>query len=274
MDKTNLLPTLTAVRMMWAMTGKFPKEESSKISAAYVEDELKSIVDQAANAGPEEKSYITAAVATMKSSLRSLDTIYKGREKNLTENEKLRDTYRETIEEKIKFGNSMKDFLKSLPTMTIGATGGLTLAKMLGLSDIYLFIFSLGLAAVGYLVNLMFVKQARRQTQKLLMAQDYEHTLYFDQYLRRVKLVLLSLFLDLERIHKKVFETNYESTKPQSVEKFIDEILKGVAPTYCTYAYKHMQEQKITPEMWAKCECGKEELNQLCEFWIAEAKKE
>lgn len=116
MAKTALLPTVTAVRMVWAMTGRFSNDEPSKTMALYVDDELKSIEAQAQAQGtsPEEKSYVTSTIATMKASLRSLDIAYKGRTLNFQENEKLRAAYLESVKESLDFGNSARDFLKSL----------------------------------------------------------------------------------------------------------------------------------------------------------------
>ena len=211
MSKSALLPTVTAVRMAWAMTGKF-SDDVSKTIAAHVEDDLKSIEDPASNAGPDEKSYVTSAVATIKSSLRSLDIVYKGRELNFKENDTLRQAYLDSAKDSLDFGNKAKDFLKSLPTMTIGAAGSVTVAQAIGASNFALWGIGLCLAGVGYGVQWWFVKKARRQTQILYLSQDYERDLYYAQYVDRVTNMYLGLFLDLERIHKRVYNENYEVT--------------------------------------------------------------
>lgn len=270
MAKTTLLPTATAVRIVWGMTGKFSDDEQSRTMATYVEDALKHIEEQAQAQGvnPKEKSYVTSAIATMKASLRSLDIVFKGRTLNFEENEKLRATYLESVKESLNFGNKAKDFLKSLPTMTIGAAGGVTVAQVLGVSETVLWGLGLVLAALGYLVNLRFVRLARHQTQMLYVAQDYERDLYYDQYVSRVTDILLGLLLDLERIHKRVFQENYEAkTIPSALEGIINEILVGVRSTFCPYAHKHMRNKKITPELWTLCESGNVEAMRLCPLW-------
>ncbi|MFH1940994.1 MAG: hypothetical protein ABIL68_02725 [bacterium] len=270
MAKTALLPTVTAVRMVWAMTGKFSKEEPSKTMATYVEDSLKDIEEQARakHVSQQEKSYIISAVATMKASLRSLDTAYKGRELNFKENEKLRETYLESVKESLNFGNTMQDFLKSLPTMTIGAAGGVTVAQAVGISGVTLWGLGLILAAMGYLINLGFVRSARKKTQMLYVIQDYERGLYYEQYVERVSIILLGLFLDLERIHKRVFQENYEAdTKPAAIEKIVDDILAGVHSTFCPYVHKHIAEKKVTPALWTLCESGDKEAVRMCSQW-------
>ena len=268
MAKTNLLPTVTAVRMVWAMTGKFSAEESSKSMATYVEDLLKKVEDRAAESGEPEQGYILAAVTTMKSSLRSLDTVYKGRELNFKENEKLRQAYLDSVKESLDFGNKARDFVKSLPTMTIGAAGGITIAQALGLNDLAIWGAGIGLAALGYLINLWFVRIARRKTQMLYVVQDYERGLYYDQYLIRVRIILLGLYLDLERIHKRIFGENYETdTTPGANADLIDNIMSGLASTFCKYTHEHMDKKVITPELWSMCESGNAEVVKRCKHW-------
>ena len=100
------------------------------------------------------------------------------------------------------------------------------------------------------------------------MTQDYERGLYYDQYVRRVAEILLGLFLDLERIHRRVFQDNFETDMtPAAVEKIVKGTLAGVRPTLCRYTHKHMRENKITPELWTLCESGNLEAVGMCPLW-------
>lgn len=268
MSKTALLPTGTAVRMVWAMTGKFSNDDSSKDMARYIEETLNSIEGKASKLGPTEESYITSAIATMKACLRSVETAYKGRELNFKENEKLRTAYLESVKESLDFGNKINDLLKSLPTMTIATLGGVTLAEWFGMSGINLWGLGIFLAAAGYLVNLWFVRNARNRTQILYVSQDYERDLYYEQYLNRVKESFKGLYSDLERIHLRVFNENYEvKSDPAQIKDYVDSILAGVCPTFCKHIHTHMYEQKITPKLWAWCECGDAETTKKCPLW-------
>jgi hypothetical protein len=270
MAKTTLLPTATAVRMVWALTSRFSDDESSQTMANYTEDTLKRIEDQSQGQaiGAEERSYVAAAVATMKASLRSLETVYKGRTLNFSENEKLRTAYLDSVKESLNFGSKAKDFLNSLPAMTVGAAGGVTLAHLLGISETLMWGIGLVLAALGYMVNWWFVRLARERTQMLYVEQDYDRSLYYDQYIRRVRSILHGLFLDLERIHLRVFQENCEpDVGPSRVEGLIHDILAGVCPTLCPYAHKHMREKKILPDLWALCESGTPEAVAKCPHW-------
>jgi hypothetical protein len=267
MAKTALLPTVTAVRMAWAMTGKFSDDES-KIIAAYVEDELKNVEGEASKIGPKEKSYVKSAVATIKASMRSLNIIYKSRELNFKENEKLREAYLKSITENLDFGKQASDFLRSLPAMVIGGAGGVTVADAVGLSGVMLWGVGLGLAGLGYLVQSYFVRRGRRQTQMLYVSQDYERNLYYEQYINRARDILQGLFLDLERIHKRIFGENYEvKIEPSAVKILVDAMLAGVTPTFCQFVHQHMKEKKVTPELWTKCECGNADAVRTCPFW-------
>jgi len=237
----------------------------------YVEDSLKQIEDRALESTPEEKGYVISAVATMRASLRSLDNAYKSRALNFEENEKLRQAaYLDSIKESLDFGEKVQDLLKSLPTMTVAAAGGVTILQLLPqeFSTAELWGTGVGLAALGYLVNLWFVDRARRQTQMLYVRQDYERNLYYDQYVRRAVDIIYGLMLDLERIHKRIFSENYETNITSgALEKIIEQILAGVRSTFCPYAHKHMREKKIIPNLWALCESGHPESTKMCPHW-------
>lgn len=264
MSQTFLLPPVSAVRMVWARTGMFSNDEHSKISAVLTEAALKNIRERA-EADDKERKYVNSAIATMDATLRSLDIIHKGRELNFEENEKLRKAYLDSVQENLEFGKKAGDFLKSLPAMVIGGAGGITVAQYFKISDINLWAIGLALASIGYIVNLKVIRLMRKRTQMLYVVQDYERGLYYDQYVTRVATTLTSLYLDLDRIHKNVFEQSY----PVDVEvsDIIGEMLKGVRPTFCKYIHKHIKEKKMKPELWTLCETGKEGAVETCPRW-------
>ena len=184
MAMTNLLPPFTAVRLAWALTGAFSNDPESKLSAVMAETTLKDIQDRA-KSNDRENKYIVSAIATINSSQRSLDTVYKGRQLNFEENEKLREAYLDEVRESLDFGKKAKDFIQSLPAMTIGAVGGITLTRAIAEwvsqisntqvdTELLTWGFGLFFAAVGYLVNLQYVRNARDRTQQLYVEQDYE----------------------------------------------------------------------------------------------------
>ena len=264
MLQTFLLPPVSAVRMVWARTGMFSDDEHSKISAVLTDAALKNIRERA-EADDKERKYVNSAIATMDATLRSLDIIHKGRELNFEENEKLRKAYLDSVKENLEFGKKAGDFLKSLPAMVIGGAGGITVAQYFKISDINLWAIGLALASIGYIVNLEVVRLMRKRTQMLYVVQDYERSLYYDQYVTRVATTLTSLYLDLDRIHKNVFEQSY--SVDVEVSNIIGEMLKGVRPTFCKYIHKHIREKKIKPELWTLCETGKEGAVEKCPRW-------
>lgn len=261
MAQTKLLPPVTAIRIAWARTGEFSDDDQSKVNAKIVENDLKTIIDLADKQPDEnEKMYVRNASALMDACARNLDIIHKKRELDFEENNKIRDEYLEDVKENLDFGNKAKDVLKSLPTMGIASVGGISLIETLKGTGIQLdqwqiWSIGAGLAAAGYLVNLFIVRATRRYKQKLFVSQDYERGLYFSQYVSRVKMVLVSLFLDLNRIHKNVFGDVY--SKDDDAVEIVGEMLKGVLPLFCPYIHKHMMDKKITPQLWPLCETGK-----------------
>lgn len=268
MATTILLPPVTAVRMVWALTGAFSTDEHSKQSAVLVEAALKDL-KQRAESDEKERQYVVSAIATMDASRRSLDVVYKGRELNFSENAKLREAYLKSVQENLEFGKKARDFIKSLPSMTIATAGSVTVAQALGLKGLTLWGIGLVLAALGYLVNLAIVRSMRKRTQRLYVEQDYERNLYYDQYVTRVMLTLTSLYLDLDRIHKNIFGQTYP-VEASGVGDIIAEMLHGVRPTFCQYIHKHMSEGKITPELWSRCEAGSAIAISSCLHWLGE----
>ena len=264
-----LLPPVTAVRMAWALTGAFANDEHSKQSAVIVENALKDIRERA-QSDPMENKYVISALATLDACRRSLDTVYKGRNLNFDENEKLRTAYLDSVKEGIEFGKKAQAFVKSIPAMTISAATGVTVAQALKLNDLNLWAVGLVLAAVGYLINLYFVRWARDRTQQLYVSQDYERNIYYDQYITRVDVILTSLYLDLNRIHKNVFGSQYPLDGIDA-GPIVDEILRGVRPLMCSYVHKHTREKKITPELWPLCETGASEAVKACKWWEGKA---
>jgi hypothetical protein len=271
-EHSDLLPPFTAVSMMWACTGKFAKEDQSKKIAELTNESIKDIEELAeAHADPREKRYIRAAIPTMSSCMRSLDTIYKGRQLNFKEVDKIRDVYLENVKENLEFGKSAKDFLKSLPTMTVSTAGGLSLIQILGpVSPPILWGLGLAFAGAGYIINWVIVRSSRKRTQKLYIKEDYDRDLYYDQYITRVESTLRSLYRDIDRIHKNVFGKRYPVEAGENSEKIVSDLLAGVRPTFCTYIQKHMYKKLITPELWSLCETGDEEAIEQCPLWEGE----
>ncbi len=269
MAATTLLPPVTAVRMTWARTGAFPGDEHSKHSTLLAEAALKQIRDRAEN-DDLERAYVNSAIATMDACLRNLATIYKGRELNFEENGKLRKAYLESVKENLEFGNKARDFLKSLPSMAVTAGGGVTVIEAIGIDRIPIWALSLLLAGLGYLVNLIVVRKMRRRTQMLYVKEDYDRDLYFEQYVRRVSATLETLYLDLDRIHRNIFKSPYPVDR--SAKEITDGLLSGVGTTFCRYMHKHMNEKRITPELWPVCESGNPEATESCRFWSLEQK--
>lgn len=99
----------------------------------------------------------------------------------------------------------------------------------------------------------------------LLVQQDYDRNLYYEQYMSRVAMTLTSLYLDLDRIHQVVFGAPYPVSDGNTTA-IVDNLLKGVRPTMCKYAHKHMRHRVITSDLWALCEGGGVPATQ-CRYW-------
>lgn len=268
MTQTALLPPFTALRLAWALTGKFSKESAaSQEIAVLAEKVIKDIQEQAQRMAGPEQQYINGAVFALEASQRTLDTIYKGRELNIQENNQLRSVSMENIKDNLEFGKKAQDFLKSWPTMTVTTGAGLvTTAQLVHLTAWQLLLVGLGLAGIGYFINLWIVRLMRRRQEELYIAQDYDRNLYFEDYVTKVRTALVSLYLDLDRIHYNAFGQTYPISPPQEVAEIVEEIVKGLRGNLCRYIHKHKMEKKITPELWPRCETGGTSA-QHCPLW-------
>ncbi len=122
MSASTTLAPFTAIRLAWAIAGKFSSQPEGKLSAQVSEQTLKDISARAAK-DPKEQSYVSQSEATIQAAIRGLEIILKGRNLNFDENEKLRKAYMENVQEGIQFGSKAKDYLKALPTMAIAGPG-------------------------------------------------------------------------------------------------------------------------------------------------------
>lgn len=268
MAHTTLLSPLSALRITWAQTGNFSDDPHSRQTALEAENALKGI-EQLAKKSDRENLFVGNAIGSMKASLRSLDIIYKSRQDNFRENEKLRASYMQSITDSLEFGKKAEDFLKSLPTMTLTAAGGVTIGQLFGLSSVYIWALALGAGAAGYMLNLWYVNRSRRLTQMHLIQHDYDRNLYYKQYIDRVALVLMSLYYELDRIHTNVFGSSYPLDN-NNLPDLVDDILGGVKPTLCKFVHAHIREGKITPELWPMCETGVDQVVKTCPYWMTE----
>jgi hypothetical protein len=254
--------------MAWALTGDFTDNPESKSIASDTVTTLKDIEDKAEKANVKEREYVNGAIATIEATRRTLDTIYKGRQLNFDENEKLRSVKLGKINDAVEFGKSAKDYLKSLPTMAITSGAGvITLDKLIGnLDDWMLWGIGLGAAGIGYFINLGIVRWSKSMMMREYVAADYDRNMYYEQYLVRLRTALINLYNDVDRLHKKSFEERYQLEKSENAATIVDGLMAGAMPTMCRFVEKHLKSGKITPDLWTRCETGGERAHE-CKYW-------
>lgn len=327
-----LLPPLTAVQMVWALTGLFSKERpiqnfypfskeknssagsqgdeernrknpDNKENSTDTEEKKKGkeenekektskngyfpfptpLVGKAledirmcAGNDPAKNLYVDRVLAAMDASLRSLNTIYKGRNLNFDENTALRGAYLKSMKESIKYGFELKDLFKTLPTTTtVGVAVGGVLAKLSIPGDGFLPIIVIS-TALGFLIGWVLIRRKGQETQKLHIRQDFERKFYFCSYLRQVHKVLESLYEDVCLIYKDIYHEKYLEGKEEKKEEkdTITRMLAGMMPKICECAPRHLIEKKIKPELWTICETGNMNIiKENCKVWKEENKK-
>jgi len=278
-----LLDPLTAVRLVWAITGGFPKsrllkkkEEAdlkesdtpptalthySNINADEANILLTKIVTESEKDVPE-KEYVTKSVIAMRASLRNLGTIYNGRELNFKENEVLRDAYVESIKASIEFGKNIKDYAIGIPTAVVGALASVGVSlilsdltgKQLNSTDLYLVAIVFGL--LGYLYYWVQIKIGYHANFRDLMQQELERDVYYEQYLYRVHRQLQELFTELNTIHYEVFHNPYSENSETEGREAITNLIKNLCPTACENVCYCSREKGTNTDRWAWCETG------------------
>jgi hypothetical protein len=262
MEKTSLLAPATAIRIVWTCTEAFSKRRSSQPSV-LIEEALQDIKELAEE---DEKMYILRVKFAMSASLRSIHTIYKCRNLNFDENEKLRAASLEYVKENIEFGTKLRDFSKALPGMVIGGAGGYKVAQAFTFPDFSLAIIAvLGILA-GFLVNWKFIAWRTEKNKEIYVQQDYDRNLYYEQYLNKVAEILESLYKGVNQIHKNFFG-GYYPVEEEAVSVVNDIIVTEARPRHCDYFHEHMREGIITPKLWPLCETGVEKAVKECMYW-------
>ena len=264
--QTKLLPPFAAVRLTWALTAQFPKGAESHNISVLADKILKDIHSQAQD-GPEQE-YVDSTIAIIMASMRTLDTIYKHRELNFDENEKLRSVALDNARENLEFGKKASDFVKSLPAMAVTTgTGVITASEVGGMEPLQLWMLGILLAGLSYWINLRVVRWWHAKKEQLYFNEDYERNLYFEHYVTRVRTTLTSMYLDIDRVHERVFKKPYPLKPPEKVSDIVEGTLENIKPTMCNHVHKHMKEGKITAKLWPLCEIGGKTDGKKCDLW-------
>ena len=264
---TDLLSPSEAVQLAWALSSEFNTEERSKMPASEAKSNIKLIKSQAQTSNnPQQQKYVSQAIASIYASLRSLDIVYKGRNLNFDDNEKLRQAFLDGVKQDVDFGTKAKDIVRSLPAMVLGGAGGLTVGQitqnLFGLTDILLGALFLAGIGISYPAYAVYVRYKRKQKLQCYIAQDYERNLYYYEYVERVETILTELYDDLNSIHQDVFQAPYQN--PPQNRNVVTGIIKGLKSNFCENIHRHMKEKSITPELWSICEAGNKIAIQCC----------
>lgn len=207
----------------------------------------------------QEKIYIGRSVVAMRAALCNLQTIYDGRELNFKENGVLRKAHLASIERSIEFGKSLKDFgvlaVSGIISGTIALGGSLLIDKLLGVSfsSTDLFIISIIFGLFGFFLYWVMMKYGYKNQLKEYIKRDHERTLYYEQYLFRVRRQLIELYKELIIIHNEVFETDYTA---ETKRKDIETLIGVICPTWCKHVDKCICQYDLSSDEWVWCETG------------------
>jgi len=254
-EVTAFLSPSTSVRLVWAMTGGSTKETESKEIAVLAKRELDDAIAKGKEGGEAERAYVRGATAAIYAAMRSLDTIYKGRQLNFDENEELRSEILKGYTESSQFGQKAGDLLKSIPSMAVASGAGtVTLTQVFDLPGWAVLSLGLGTAGLGFFINMLVVRSFAYRKQLNYICQDHERNKYYQQYIDRVRLTLFSLYMDTDDLHKEFFGAAYSVVKKEDPRQVVENVLKGDLPTECQYVDKCLRLGRIKADQWAICE--------------------
>ena len=265
---TRCLTPMTAVEITWARTGKFSSSPHSEAMGNKADARLK-IIEENASKEPKKHDYVQQVVSAMDATHRTLDTIYKGRELNFKENEKLRQSSLDSIQDVIQFGTRGKDLVRSLPGLAIGSAGGVTLLNVFypGGSPPGYATWGIGVvaAALGFLVYQAAMLLSRRWKEQNYIREDYDRGLYYQQYVQRTERALRGLYDEACAAHRRVFDEDVCGDDGAALDRYLD----ALQPTFCPYVHEHMRLGVVRCKHWPMCETGgpPESNRDACDWW-------
>ena len=255
MAKTRFLTPLSAVRLLWGATRGFTNDAIKDVYTDYIQPEIDKLLELTKD-NDKEIRYIRQLGIQLTAAIRNAGIIYKGRQLNYNENKKLREAYLKSLEKDYDLTGQLKELLKSLPSIGIGGAGGIVLLQSSTQSPgtfEQLFV-AFSFAGIAYLIQKLVEKALLYNKQMNYIRQDYETTLYYENYLSRMENALKELYENLEIIHEHIFEERYH--EKEDVGELIKKMIQEVRPTRCPLIDKHMKSGKINPDYWHLCETG------------------
>jgi hypothetical protein len=271
MKKTNLLPPLSAVYLIWGTTRKFADTSNTDSFDTTIKPYFDNLLKEALN-NNQETQYLNQAYALMMASMRNVIIIYKGRQLNYSENKLIRETYLEALKTELNITSQLKDLLKSLPAITIGGVSGLVVAEKTDTASGSLkqWLYAMVFAIAGYVARYLYAQFTTYRKQKNFVRQDYETTIYYNHYLIRMEEVMINMYRRLEEIHEKVFDQKYD--KNSQSEDSIKELFLEIQPIQCPLLNLHINTYKVTPNRWQMCEVGLP-LAESCKYYRKRKKR-
>jgi len=211
---------------------------------------------------PEVKEDLLESITAIQMSVRNLGTIYSGRELNFQQNDKFRKAYLDSITEDIKFGDNIRDYVKTLPNMIVAGGGGLGISLLaksyLGFTanTLDILLIAIIFAVLGFFGSWIIRKWSVQKKIRQFMWQDHERNIYYEQYLNRASIELTNLYRVLLNIQKKrTAEKNTELSVAEETE--VKKLLASLYPTSCKGVDTCIYHWLYDPLIWTQCEtCG------------------
>lgn len=222
-------------------------------------------------ASADEFRYLAGALAAVDGCVRSLETIYKGRELNFKELDKLRDAALEYVKVAQGRGENLREDLRSLlqatPALVLGGLTGASIAIVAGAAILPAAALIVGSTIAVYGVSVGWTWAVTQWKLMDYVRNDFYRNIYFERYLGQVRERLTSLYREVDDLHEMIFKARFPGG---SAEDTVKGLLAPLGMGRCKYWEEHMDMQLITPDLWPWCEATMDGGGRRCPYWRAE----
>jgi len=219
----------------------------------------------------KEKEYVNSVFIAIESTYRSLATIANGRNNNYREINAIRE---QQVKNMQSFSSLIPTLQSTIPRLAEMTVGGIAAGALVGpffqrilpsLGD-SAFQISVALGAVIFwgVAELWLNPWLANRELKKVIRLDYDKDLYYQQYLKRSKNALSSLYEQIEDLHEKIFGIRYKDNINAGNE--VNDLMVGLDTTMCENISKCIDNNKVTPDNWAVCESG--ETKEDCDEYL------
>lgn len=251
-----------AVKRVWSCTSAFAGAEQTGPVLTYSDATFKEILKET---HPAYKRYVIETKSTMDVALRALETHYHGRQLNYDQVRDLGKKMDESVRDDVVGGLKMIDLIAGIPAaVAVTAYVGeekitQTIYDLLGWENAISFVFLFSLLA--YLLFLLLTSCIRLRLRWSYIWRDFQITWYYIDYLNECRDTLIGLMKDVQNLYTSRVNRYYNMSGDMD---FVNRLMDDIRPAFCPKFNDHVEDGRLTPDVWTLCEMGDSSTPQRC----------